>query len=744
MALSAGGGKGEVEKPAGRRNMTELAGGAGGVVGCAAFIFKKRIGNDVAKEVKREVAERGHALATIRNIGIVAHIDAGKTTTTERMLFYTGKVHKMGEVHDGNTVMDWMPQEQERGITITSAATTCFWRDSQINIIDTPGHVDFTAEVERSLRVLDGAVGVFCAVGGVQPQSETVWRQANKYQVPRIAFINKMDRTGAGFERVVQDMRDRLRAAAVPVQIPWGREENFKGIVDLVRMKLLTFDEDSLGAKVAEQEIPAELEAAARKAREELLEAVAETDEALLNAYLDEGDLGEAELRAGIRRATVANRMVPVLCGTSLRNKGIQPLLDAVVDYLPSPLEVPAIQGRHPKTGEELARETSDFEPLCSLAFKVATDPFVGKLIFMRVYAGELKKGANVYNPRTQKRERVMRLIRLHANQREEVETLFSGEIGAIAGIKGVGTGDTLCTEQKPIVLERIVFPEPVVSMAIEPKTQADKEKMQAAMRDLADEDPTFRVSMDAETGQTIIQGMGELHLEILRDRMLREFKVQANAGRPMVAYRETITTAGRAEFTFDRELGGKRHFAMVGVALEKNERGSGNMVDFQLSSDLMPHDFRSVVEEGLRDGLSTGVLGNFPLVDIRVTVVNGQWHPVDSSEIAFRSAASMSLREAVNAAHPALLEPIMALEIVAPEEHLGDVLGDLNMRRGQVKDVVQRDGLRVVEASVPLAELFGYATTLRSLTRGRAGYTMEPTRFDVVPESLSQELMNR
>ncbi len=698
----------------------------------------------MAKEVKIEATGRGHALAAIRNIGIVAHIDAGKTTTTERILYYTGKVHKMGEVHDGNTVMDWMVQEQERGITITSAATTCFWKDRQINVIDTPGHVDFTAEVERSLRVLDGAVGVFCAVGGVQPQSETVWRQANKYRVPRIAFVNKMDRTGASFERVVSELRTKLQARAVPLQIPWGREENFRGAVDLVRMKALTFDEDALGAKVREQDVPAELAEAAQQAREQLLEAVAESDEALLNAYLDEGDLSCEALRGGIRQATIAGQIVPVLCGTSLRNKGIQPLLDAVVDYLPSPLDVPAVQGRHPKTDEALERATGDFEPLCALAFKVATDPFVGKLIFMRVYSGELRKGANVWNPRTQKRERVLRLIRLHANQREEIEALFSGEIGAIAGIKGVGTGDTLCAEQKPIVLERITFPEPVVAMAIEPKTQADKEKMQAALADLADEDPTFRVGQNPETGQTIIQGMGELHLEILRDRMLREYKVQANAGRPMVAYRETITADGAAEFTFDRELGGKRHFAMVGLRLEKNERGAGNSVDFKISSDLMPHDFRSVVEEGIRDGLSTGVLGNFPTVDVRVSVVNGQWHPVDSSEIAFRSAASMALREAAQTARPALLEPIMALEIVAPEEHLGDVLGDLNVRRGQVKDVAQRDGVRVVEATVPLAELFGYATTLRSLTRGRAGYTMEPTRFDVVPESLCRELTNR
>ena len=698
----------------------------------------------MAKEVKIEAVGRGHALTAIRNIGIVAHIDAGKTTTTERILFYTGKVHKMGEVHDGTAVMDWMAQEQERGITITSAATTCFWKKHQINIIDTPGHVDFTAEVERALRVLDGAVGVFCAVGGVQPQSETVWRQANKYRVPRMAFVNKMDRVGASFDRVVAEMRAKLQAPAVAIQIPWGAEEHFRGVIDLVRMRAWAFDAASLGAQMSEQDIPGELQAAAQQARETLLEAVAETDEGLLNAYLDEGDLSVEALQTGIRQATVAGRMVPVLCGTSLRNQGIQPLLDAVVAFLPSPLDVPPIKGRHPKTEEELERATGDFEPLAALAFKVATDPFVGKLIFMRVYSGTLKKGMNVWNPRTQKRERLQRLIRLHANQREEIDTLYSGEIGAIAGIKGVGTGDTLCAEQKPIALERIVFPEPVVSMAIEPKTQADKEKMQAALADLADEDPTFRVGQNVETGQTIIQGMGELHLEILRDRMLREFKVQANAGRPMVAYRETITAAAGADFAFDRELGGKRHFALVGVALEKNERGAGNSVDFHVSSDLIPHDFRPVVEEGIRDGLSTGVLGSFPLVDVRVSVVNGQWHPVDSSEIAFRSAASMSLREAAQAARPALLEPIMALEIMTPEEHLGDVLGDLNMRRGQVKDVAQRDGMRVIEASVPLAELFGYATTLRSLTRGRAGYAMEPTRFEVVPENLSQALRNR
>ncbi|MDR0993130.1 MAG: elongation factor G, partial [Verrucomicrobiota bacterium] len=575
-----------------------------------------------------------------------------------------------------------------------------------------------------------------------QPQSETVWRQASKYGVPRIAFINKMDRTGANFDRVVREMRERLHAPAVPIQLPWGAEEDFRGMIDLIRMKALMFDETSLGAKVQELPIPEDLLEAAQFAHESLVEAVAEQDEALLHVYLETGGLTEAQLRGGLREATISGRMVPVTCGSSLRNKGIQPLLDAVTDFLPSPLDVPPVKGRHPKTEEELERPTGDFEPLCALAFKVATDAFVGKLVFMRVYSGILKKGANVWNPRTQKRERVMRLIRLHANQREEIGALYAGEIGAIAGIKGVGTGDTLCSEQKPIVLERITFPEPVVSMAIEPKTQADKEKMQAAMLDLADEDPTFRISTDPETGQTIIHGMGELHLEILRDRMLREFKVQANAGRPMVAYKETVQRSGQAVYAFDRMLGDKHHFAVVGIRVEPHVRGEGNVIQFQVSADEVPHEFRSVVEEGLRDGLSTGALGNYPMVDVRVTVVSGQWHPVDSSDVAFRSAASMVLREAVAVASPVLLEPIMAIEIVTPEEHLGDVLGDLNMRRGQVRDVAQREDTRVVQGSVPLAELFGYATSLRSLTRGRAGYTMEPERFDPVPDAIGRKLM--
>lgn len=697
-----------------------------------------------SKDGKIEAAGRMRHLSQIRNIGIVAHIDAGKTTTTERILFYSGKVHKMGEVHDGTAVMDWMAQEQERGITITSAATTCFWQDNQINIIDTPGHVDFTAEVERSVRVLDGAIGVICAVGCVQPQTETVWRQANKYRVPRIAFVNKMDRTGGNFMRAVQAMRDTLRAPAVPIQIPWGREENFKGVIDLLRMKALSFSEASEGTDVVEHDIPEDWALDAEAARNALLEAVAETDEELMDAFLGGEDISIERWKAGIRRATLANLMIPVLCGTSLRNKGIQPLLDAVVDYLPAPSDVPPVVGHNPKTGEEITRETNDFEPLCALAFKVATDSFVGKLIFVRVYSGELKKGMNVWNPRTQKRERVMRLIRLHANQREEIDALYAGEIGAIAGIKGVGTGDTLCTEQKQIVLERIVFPEPVVSMAIEPKTQADKEKMQSALKELTEEDPTFVVGSDPETGQIIMKGMGELHLEILKDRMFREFKVGANAGRPMVAYRETVTSANRCDFVFDREFGGCRHVAGVSVKVDKNSRGAGNTVEFSVSSELIPHAFRPMVEEGIHDGLITGVLGSYPLVDVNVTVVGGQFHPTDSSEMAFRTAASMALREAARGAHPVLLEPIMAVEVVTPEEYLGDVLGDVNARRGQVKDILQRDDLRVIEGSVPLAELFGYATSLRSLTRGRASYTMEPCRFDTVPEQLSRTIVDR
>ena len=697
----------------------------------------------MAKDPKSAPAAsaREYPLADIRNIGIVAHIDAGKTTTTERILFYSGKVHKMGEVHDGTAVMDWMAQEQERGITITSADTTCFWNGRQINVIDTPGHVDFTAEVERSLRVLDGAVGVFCAVGGVQPQSETVWRQADRYGVPRIAFVNKMDRTGARFARVVEEMRAKLHANAVPVQLPIGAEDAFEGVVDLIAMRALRF-QGELGSDVVASAIPDALATDAAAARERLLEAVAETSEDLLSAYLENGDLPADRLKAGLRAATVSGQVVPVLCGSSFHNQGIQPLLDAIVDYLPSPLDVPPIRGTHPKTGDVLERKPDDDGPLCAMAFKVATDPFVGRVVYVRVYSGVLRKGANVWNPRTARRERLMRLLRLHANQRTDTDALFSGEIGAIAGIKGVGSGDTLCAEQKPVVLERIVFPEPVISMAIEPKTQADKEKMQAALADLAEEDPTFRVGVNPETGQTIMQGMGELHLEILRDRMLREFRVQANAGKPMVAYKETVTAPARAESEFDRMLGDKHHYGRVALAVAPAPRGAGNTVEFHLSNETVPREYHACIEEGIRDGLSTGVLSNYPLVDVAVTVDGGAFHPTDSTDIAFRTAASMAVREAVGKAAPALLEPLMQLEITTPEEHLGDVLADLNTRRGQVSDMTTRDSLRLIQATVPLAGLFGYATTLRSLSKGRASYSMEPSRFEIVPPAIAKPLL--
>jgi elongation factor G len=637
-----------------------------------------------------------------------------------------------------------MIQEQERGITITSAATTCFWREHQINIIDTPGHVDFTVEVERSLRVLDGAVGVFCAVGGVQPQTETVWHQAKKYKVPFLAFVNKMDRAGARFEWVIRQMRERLAAPAVAIQIPLGREDAFAGVIDLVHMRALAFDEATLGAKVEVLDIPAERKADAEKARAALIEYVAEKDEPTLKAYVESPDVPPAILMEGIRRATVACRLVPVTCGAALRNRGIQPLLDAVVDYLPSPLDIPPVQGHHPKTGAIVERGASDHEPLSALAFKIASDAYVGKLVFVRVYSGVLRKGANVYNPRVGKRERLGRIVRLHANHREEVETLYTGEIGGIAGFKQVTTGDTLCAENQPVSLERIHFPEPVVAMAIEPKTQADRDKLGAALQALAEEDPTFRISTDPETGQTIIRGMGELHLEIIKDRMLREFRVQANAGRPMVAYRETITSAAKAEHLFQREIGGRGQYGHVVVEVAPRDRGSGNGVEFTVSANRLPSAFRPSVEEGIQDALLTGVLANYALADVQVTVSGGSFHPVDSTEIAYRSAAAMAMRDALKAAAPVLLEPIMAMEIIAPEEYLGDVLGDVNGRRGRVREIEAREAAQVIRADVPLAELFGYATALRSLTKGRASYTMEPEIFEIVPETIQQGLLNR
>ncbi len=692
----------------------------------------------------REDAGRSRGLQQVRNIGIIAHIDAGKTTTTERILYYAGRVHKIGEVHDGNTVMDWMEQEKERGITITSAATTCYWQDHQVNIIDTPGHVDFTVEVERSLRVLDGAVGVFCSVGGVQPQSETVWRQANQYAVPRLAFINKMDRMGADFENVVLELRTKLGANAVPVQLPIGKEEAFEGVIDLVRMKAIRFEDTSLGMVVEEDEIPETMRAAAEASRGELVEKVAEGDEEILEAYLDQGDLPAEVLEAGIRRVVIANEMTPVFCGSALKNKGVQPLLDGVVAYLPSPLDVPPIEGQHPKTGEVVQRRPDDSGSLSALAFKLASDPYLGRVAYARVYAGVLKKGQKVYNPRLKKSDRVMGLMRVHADSREEVDALYSGEIGAVSGLKTVTTGDTLCQEHEPVELARIRFPEPVMFMAVEPRSRADREKLAAALESLSQEDPTCHVQVDPETGQTVISGMGELHLEILRDRMLREFKVAANSGKPMVAYRESVTRAGKGTHLFDREFGGQRHVGGVTLEVKPQARSAGVAVDIDVSGRDFTKEFRAAVEQGIQDGALTGVLSRYAVTDIAVQVTDVTTDVEFSTEVAFRTAATMAFREAVMAAAPVLLEPIMQVDIVTPSEYMGEVLGDVNSRRGKVNDLITRAEEQVVHATVPLAELFGYSTAIRSLTRGRASYTMEPVQFDIVPEPLTKELLNR
>lgn len=692
----------------------------------------------------REAPGRSRSLSKVRNIGVIAHIDAGKTTTTERMLFYAGRVHKIGEVHDGNTVMDWMIQEKERGITITSAATTCYWQDHQVNVIDTPGHVDFTVEVERSLRVLDGAVGVFCGVGGVQPQSETVWRQADRYSVPRLAFVNKMDRMGADFDAVVADMQKRLVANAVPIQIPWGAEENFKGLVDLIKMKLVMFDDESLGTEISYSAIPDELLDAAEFARAELVEKIAEKDEIVLEAYLEQGDTTADVLQAGLRRVVCANEMTPVLCGSSLKNKGVQPLLDAVVAYLPSPLDVPAIEGVNPKSGETEEREPDDSGSMSALVFKIATDPYLGHISFVRVYSGQIKKGQNVYNPRLKKRVRVMNIMQLHADSRSEVEALYSGEIGAISGLKDVATGDTLCVENFSLELAGIKFPEPVMFMAVEPKTTADRDKLNAALKELALEDPSCVIRVNPETGQTVLGGMGELHLEILKDRMLREFKVPANTGEPMVAYHETVTGAGSGEHEFDRELGGQKHYARLKIEVGARDRGSGNQIKFDLTKSELPVMFRQSVEDGIEDGAMTGVLGRYAVTDIFVRVIGATVDSEFSTEVAFRTAATMAFREAVLAAGAEFLEPIMALEIITPTDNMGDVLGDINGRRGKVSKMTSCGELQVVNAAVPLAELFGYSTAIRSLSRGRANYTMEPDQFDIVPAQLKNELLNR
>ena len=686
-------------------------------------------------------------LSKVRNIGIVAHIDAGKTTTTERILFYTGKIHKTGEVHEGATVTDFMVQEKERGITIQSAAISCEWKGHSINIIDTPGHVDFTMEVERSLRVLDGAVCVFCAVGGVQPQSETVWRQADRYHVPRVAFVNKMDRMGADFSRVVEELRGKLHAPACPIQIPIGREDAFKGIVDLIEMKGVVFDDASEGKVFTEGEVPAELKDEAELARAELCEKIADIDEGVMEAYLENGDLTAEELKGAIRRQTVAGAFVPVLCGTAFKDKGIQPLLDAVAWYLPAPTDRPAVTATDLKSGDKVERKHDPKELLTALVFKIATDPYVGRLFFVRVYGGVLKKGANAYNPRTKKRERIMKLVRLFADDRTEVDELSAGDIGAIVGLKEATTGDTLCAEMKPCYLERIVAPQPVMFMAIEPKSSADKDKLVESMQALAAEDPTCQVREDEETGQTILSGMGELHLEILVDRLRREFKCAANVGKPMVSYVETVTKPATLSYTFDRDLGGKRHAATITIEVKPLERGAG--VKAEISRDVKNALFDAKtadsIEQGLLDGISTGVLARFQMVDVQATAVKVELvDPEVSDEVALRSAAVMGFREAASAAAPEFLEPIMKLEITTPPESVGEVLGDLNARRGTVLDMEQRGDMQIVHARVPMAQMFGYSTAIRSLTKGRASYSMEPDEFALVPKNVHDDIMSR
>lgn len=708
------------------------------------LVLEQKNDSKKAAAGKAKSGSGGVDLSRLRNIGIVAHIDAGKTTTSERILFYAGLLHKLGEVHDGTAVMDWMIQEKERGITIQSAATTCFWSDCQINVIDTPGHVDFTVEVERSLRVLDGAVVVFCAVGGVQPQSETVWRQADRYKVPRLVFINKMDRMGASFESVVSDIRKRLHAEPAVVQIPWGQAEDFRGVVDLLGMRCLEFAEETLGAEVREVPMPQEVAVEAEKARAALVECIAERDEEVLAAYLEHADVSAEMLAAGLRRLTIANRVTPVLCGSSLRNKGIQPLLDAVVGYLPSPLDVPPVEGHNPKDSSLIQRKADVQEPLSALVFKLANDPYVGRLYFVRIYSGSIKRGQNVFNPRTRRRERIMKLMRLHADSRTEVESFSAGDIGALVGLKDVSTADTLCAENAMIELERIKLPEPVVFMAIEPRTRGDRDKLDEALRNMSDEDPSCVVRRNEETGQNIISGMGELHLEIIKDRLLREHKVEANTGRPMVAYYETVTAEAVARHDFDREIGQTRQVASVEVSVVPAGRGNGNNISFSVSRGQIPEEFRDDIEGGLQDALYTGVLARYPLTDVKVTVTGGEANPEFSTGVAFRTAATMALREAVMKAEPQLLEPIMFVEIITPQESMGEVMGDLNMRRGKVSEMNTRGEEQVIRARIPMAELFGYATAIRSLTRGRAGYTMEPEKLEVVPQAIRDELVNR
>jgi len=680
-------------------------------------------------------------LEKIRNIGIMAHIDAGKTTTTERILFYTGRLHRMGEVHSGTATMDWMIQEQERGITITSAATTCIWQDHQINIIDTPGHVDFTVEVERSLRVLDGAVAIFCAVDGVQPQSETVWRQANRYNVPRIAFVNKMDRMGADFMGAVQSMKDKLGANPVPIQLPIGSEDAFTGIVDLIAMNARNYKDD-LGVNVDITEIPANMMEEAKKAREYMVEQVAGCDDELTERYFEGKEITADMLVAGIRRATLATKLTPVLCGSSFKNKGVQPLLNAIVAFLPSPTDMPPVHGIDPRDGEKVIRKASEDEEFCGLVFKIATDPFVGKLTYLRVYSGRAEAGKVYYNASKGKRERISRILRMHANHREDLESISAGEIVGIVGLKDVATGDTLCEERHALILERMTFPEPVISLTVEPKTKTDEDKLTLALIKLAEEDPTFRMSTDQDTGQTIIAGMGELHLEIIVDRLLREFKVGANIGKPQVAYRETATQAIRNETRFVRQTGGRGQYGHVVIELEPGPAGSGIVFENAIVGGVIPKEYIPAIEAGSREAAGAGPIAGYPAVDVKVRLVDGSFHPVDSSELAFKITASICFKEALSKAKPVLLEPIMKVEVTTPTQYVGDVMSDISARRGKVTGMENHAGAEIVKAQVPMGDMFGYATSVRSLTQGRATYTMQFLRYEQVPGYISDEIV--
>ncbi|MFN0158502.1 MAG: elongation factor G [Bacteroidota bacterium] len=689
---------------------------------------------------------RQYPLERTRNIGISAHIDAGKTTTTERILFYTGVLHRMGEVHDGAATMDWMEQEKERGITITSAATTCFWNSHRINIIDTPGHVDFTVEVERSLRVLDGAIALFCSVGGVEPQSETVWRQMDKYGVPRIAFVNKMDRVGADFLGAVQMMKDRLGANAVPIQLPVGEGDIFSGIIDLVTMKARMYKESSLGAEWEDMDIPHDMQAKAQVHRTKMLEAISDEDDSLLEKYLEGKDITPKEIMVVLRRAALKVSIVPVLCGSSFKNKGVQSLLDAVIDYLPSPVDLNegTVTGHHVNMTDKMVRKIDDKEKFTALAFKIMTDPFVGKLTYFRVYSGTLKSGSYVFNSISEKKERISRILRMHANTREDVDEAYSGDIVAAVGLKFTRTGDTLCDEADQIVLEKMTFPDPVIHVAIEPKTKADQEKMGEAMAKLAEEDPTLRISSNEETGQTIISGMGELHLEIIVDRMKREFRVEANIGKPQVAYKETIRKKVEAEGKFVRQSGGRGQFGHVWIELEPNEIGKGFEFENAIVGGVIPKEFIRPVEQGIVEAMKNGVLAGYPMEDIKVKLFDGSYHDVDSSEMAFKVAGSMAFKEAARKANPVLLEPIMGVEVVTPEEYMGDVIGDLNSRRGKIEGMTPRKDAQVVKAAVPLSEMFGYSTALRSMTQGRAIYTMELSHYDETPKSVAEQIIEK